>query len=125
MLKIIAITASLALAGCASYGNKIDTSYAASIEKGVTTESQVVEALGSPMSVGITPDGKRFALYMYTYAQAKASSFIPVVGLFAGGSDTETQMLQIWYDANGVVSNYMYNNHSGEVKTGILSGQMQ
>ncbi len=123
MLRIIALTTALFISGCASYGNKIDSSYAANIEKGVTTESQVLGALGNPMSVGITPDGKRFAVYMYTYAQAKASSFIPVVGLFAGGSNTETQMLQIWYDENGVVSNYTYNNHNGEVKTGILSGQ--
>lgn len=123
MLKVIALCTVMMVSGCASYGNKIDANYASSIKKGVTTESQVVQALGNPMSVGLAPDGQRFALYMYTYAQAKASSYIPVVGLFAGGSDAESQMLQIWYDANGVVTNYSYNKSNTELKTGIMSGQ--
>lgn len=109
------------LSGCASYGNKIDSNYANSIEKGVTTEQEVVSAMGQPMTVSVTPDGLKLYYYIYTRSQAKASTFIPIVGAFAGGADTETQILQIWFDDAGVVQNFAYNKSNSEVKTGLLA----
>ncbi|MBO1520635.1 outer membrane protein assembly factor BamE domain-containing protein [Oceanisphaera pacifica] len=106
--------------GCASYGAKIDANAVQQIEKGKTTENQVYALLGNPMSVGIAPDGQKFLMYMYTKSQAKASTFIPVVGLLAGGADTTSQTLQVWINANGVVSNYAFNDTQTELKTGVL-----
>jgi len=107
--------------GCASYGNKINAGYVDKIEKGKTTEKEIVANLGNPMSVSITPEGHKFLMYMYTYAQTKASSFIPFVGAFTGGADTSTQMLQIWLDKNGIVTNFAFTNSQSEMNTGILA----
>jgi len=119
--KILSILVCLSIVGCASYGKKIDANAINKIEKGITTENEVIAMLGNPMSVGVTPDGKRFLMYMYTQSQAKASTFIPIVGAFVGGADTKTQTLQIWVDENGVVSTYAYNNTNSELNTGLLS----
>ena len=108
------------MAGCASYGNEIDQSQVEIIVKGETTETEVRSMLGSPMSVGISSEGKKYYMYVYTRSQVKASSFIPVVGLVAGGADTNTQTLQVWFDESGVVSSYAYNNTDQEIKTGIF-----
>jgi len=107
--------------GCASYGKKIDLSSVDKIQKGVTTEAQVKAMLGNPMSVGITAEGKKFMMYMYTQSQTKASTFIPIVGAFVGGADTQTQTLQIWVDENDVVTTYTYNTSNSELNTGLLS----
>ncbi|WP_419307278.1 outer membrane protein assembly factor BamE domain-containing protein [Chromohalobacter israelensis] len=119
--KILSILVCLSVVGCASYGKKIDANTIKQIEKGKTTEAQIVAMLGSPMSVGVTPDGEKILMYMYTKSQAKASTFIPVVGAFVGGADTKTQTLQIWIDENGVVSTYAYNNTGSKLNTGLLS----
>lgn len=107
--------------GCASYGSKIDENVISKIEKGVTTEAQVYSMLGNPMSMGLSSDGKKFLMYMFTESQVKAATLIPVVGLFAGGADARSQMLQIWLDDNGVVTNFAYNTSNTELNTGLLN----
>ena len=121
MKYILIITLSLFLSACASYGNKIDAQYATSIQEGVTTEHEVRKNLGNPFTTGVTPDGLKFYIYTYTQAQTKASTFIPVVGAFAGGADTQTQTLQIWFDKEGKVTSYSYNNSTQEIKTGLTA----
>jgi outer membrane protein assembly factor BamE (lipoprotein component of BamABCDE complex) len=121
MYKIIILSFALALAGCASYGTKIDQAAISKMVKGKTTETEVRAMLGDPVSVGITPDGKKLSIYMYSHAQRKASSFIPIVGLFVGGAETKTQTVQIWYDDKGVVINFTYNNSNVDINTGLLA----
>ncbi len=124
MIRIITLVALIVFAaGCASYGKKIDPDFSSRIKKGSTTEAQVIRAIGSPMSVSIMPDGQKFAMYMYTYAQTKASTLIPIVGAFVGGVNSQTQSLQIWYDSEGIVTNYAYTDGNNELNTGILTRQ--
>ena len=111
-MKLLLIALVVFLSACATYGNKIDTNYANSIQEGVTTEKEVVSKLGAPFSKGVTPDGDRFYLYTYTHAQTKASTFIPIVGAFAGGANTQTQTLQIWFTKEGVVKSHSFNDTS-------------
>ena len=119
MKKIGIILVVALLTACASYGTKINSDYVSKIKKGETTEKEIVANLGNPMSVGLGPDGQKFLMYMHTYSQAKAATFIPIVGAFAGGADTSTQMLQLWVDANGVVTNFAYTDSQSEMGMGI------
>lgn len=121
MRHILVITLTLLLTACASYGNKIDAQYATSIKEGVTTEQEVRTNLGNPISTGVTHDGLKFYVYTYSQAQTKASSFIPIVGAFVGGADTKTQMLQIWFDKEGKVTSYSYNDSAQEIRTGLTA----
>lgn len=107
--------------GCATHGSKIDTDFAAAIEKGVTTEAEVREKLGSPQSIGLDGSGNKTMTYVYAKSQAKAESFIPVVGSFMGGSDTESTSLLIIIDsATSTVKDYFLNESKTETKTGVL-----
>lgn len=120
MKNTLALLLTFILVGCASYGNKIDRNYAASIEKGVTTEEQVVKNMGSPTSVGLSANRKKILTYMHVASQAKASTFIPILGLFAGGADTQTTMLIITINQEtGIVENWTYNQSDTEVNTGL------
>ena len=119
-MKNIIILFVIMLAGCASYGKKINLEAVQKIEQGTTTEQEVYALLGKPMSSSITPDGKKFLMYMHIKSQAKASSFIPVVGAFAGGADTQSDQVQIWIE-NGVVSQISQTMSESEMNTGLLA----
>ncbi|AGH44539.1 hypothetical protein [Paraglaciecola psychrophila] len=122
MEKILALLLTFILFGCTSYGSKIDRNYATSIEKGVTTEAEVVRQMGPPTSMGLGGEGLKTLSYMHVASQFKASTFIPIVGLFAGGADTQTTMLIITIDQEtGIVKNWTYNQSDSEVNTGLTA----
>lgn len=121
MKNLLILALALVIAGCASYGTKIDSDAVSKIVKGKTTEQQVVTLLGSPMSVSVTQDGVKMLMYVHSHSQAKASTFIPIVGAFVGGADTKTQTLQVWIDKEGLVSSFAFNNSQQELNTGILA----
>lgn len=111
----------LFMLGCATHGNEIDTAFANSIERGVTTETEIRENLGAPQSVGLDGQGNKTMTYVYAKSQAKAESFIPIVGSFVGGADTESTSLLIIVDSKtGVVKDFALNESKTETKTGVL-----
>lgn len=120
MKVIIAALLSICLVGCASYGTKIDAGYAATIKEGVTTEAEVLENLGKPISLTRNGDGTKSLVYMYIRSQAKAATFIPIVGAFAGGADTETQTLMVTIE-NGIVKKWSMTEGASEANTGITA----
>jgi outer membrane protein assembly factor BamE (lipoprotein component of BamABCDE complex) len=108
----------LALFGCASAGTKIDQSATAKIQKGVTTKEQVVALLGAPMSDTLMGDGREMMMWSYAQTQVKGATFIPVVGLFAGGSDTKMTMFQVVLNKDKIVEDCLWSNSSFEAKMG-------
>ena len=107
--------------GCATHGNDIDTDFASQIEKGATTEQEVVSNLGSPQSIGLDGSGNKVMTYVYAKSKTKAESFMPVVGSLMGGADTETKTLLIIVDnQTGVVKDFAFNESKTETKTGIF-----
>ena len=108
--------------GCATHGNKIDTDYASTIKKEVTTETEIRQKLGAPQSVGLDGHGNKTMTYVYAKSQAKAESFIPIVGSFMGGADTESTTLFVIVDSStGLVKNYTLNATQTETKTGVMA----
>lgn len=101
------------LAGCYSIGDRriSDESLIVKLEegKGVLTREQVRQMLGRPMS--ITPGPSLFGvgqsetwIYMFMHSTMRPASFIPYVGLFAGGADTTSHTLTLQFDAVGTLS---------------------
>jgi outer membrane protein assembly factor BamE (lipoprotein component of BamABCDE complex) len=111
---------SLVVSGCSSYGHKLNEDAITQIKKNETTEQQVIDLMGKPMSVGITDDGKKFYMYMYVESKVKPSTLIPIVGAFVGGADTNSETLQIWFDSEGVVTAFAHNNTNSELNTGLV-----
>ncbi|HEY4415935.1 MAG TPA: outer membrane protein assembly factor BamE [Verrucomicrobiae bacterium] len=107
---LIAIGAML-LAGCVSYGRKIDQSKAAQIKIGQTTRSQVVQLIGSPDQITTMGDGLVTFHYMFVRATPNAANFVPIVGAFAGGANVQNESLMIMF-TNDVVSQFI-NSYGG------------
>jgi hypothetical protein len=90
--------ASLALVACASTGVRVDEAAVAKFAPGKTTYGEVIQALGPPTTSIVRADGHRVILYTYAQARMRASSFVPVVGLFAGGMDAKSTNVSFEFD---------------------------
>jgi hypothetical protein len=104
-------------AGCASSTNgttALTDDNVKHITKGVTTRKDIETTFGPPYAVSITGGGKRVMTYMYSSSDMhiKPVTYIPVVGMFAGGSQTqvESRSLQIIVNENNVVEDFQFND---------------
>jgi hypothetical protein len=62
--------------------------------------------LGAPTERSLAADGTTKISYIYAESQIRPATFIPFVGLFAGGSDTRTNTVVFEFDQSGVLTNY-------------------
>jgi hypothetical protein len=88
---------------CASAGVKVDQSKMAQFHKGQTTYDDVIAALGKPSQSSVDDMGNRSISYIYASTQARPETFIPVVGAFVGGADTENSAATFNFDARGIL----------------------
>ena len=123
MKKILALALMASLiAGCASYGRKLDESAVDKIKKGETTRAEVLKSLGSPDQMTRNGSGDVTFQYMYVRATAKASSFIPIVGAFAGGANVQNQMVMVTFGQDGVVKDLISTYGANEMDSGLNTG---
>jgi outer membrane protein assembly factor BamE (lipoprotein component of BamABCDE complex) len=88
------------------------------IIKGKTTKADIQKTFGEPYSTSILQNGDEQWTYMFTESKAKASNFIPIVGIFTG-SDYKGKTLMITFNKKGVVKDYMFSSSKGETKIGF------
>lgn len=125
LVRALSLASIALVAACTSSGVKVDQSKLGALQPGMTTVDQAIAALGKPTNTIIQSDGGRIIQYTYIHAQAKAINFVPVVGLFAGGADTETTTLTVNFGKDGKMTNYTSSQGSNEVGTGLASGHAQ
>ena len=125
MRYVFVIIALFALTACMSMGTKVDQEKLARFEKGKTTYTEVIQQLGKPTQSTVNSDGTRKVVYTYMQSQAKASNFIPIVGAFVGGADTENTNVTLDFDQNSLLTNYSATQGSSSMGTGINSGARQ
>ena len=106
------------LIGCATTGNVqiADPGTVSKIEEGKSSKADVRALVGEPTKVNFDTNKNEIWEYIYTKASAKPASFIPVVGLFAGGADMSGNTLTILFDKNGVVERVGSGKTTGEVR---------
>lgn len=122
-MKLLVVIASLlVLAGCASTGRKLDEAKINQIKKGQTTREDVIKLVGSPDQMMRTASGETTFTYTYFRATAKASSFIPIVGAFAGGADVQNQMLMVTFGPDNLVKDYVSTYGATDTGTGLNAG---
>jgi len=85
-----------------SRGLDILTSDVNSIEKGKTTDKEIMKKFGPPTKVRDTAEGQQF-FYEYTKSGGPQLNLVVSVG---GGTLTKT--LMVWFDKQGVVTDYAY-----------------
>lgn len=112
----------ISLVGCATVGRKLDPAAVEKIEKGKTTRQEVIELIGSPDQMTRDGDGNVTFSYMYVRATAKAESFIPVVGAFAGGANVQNQMVMVIFGPDSVVKDVISTYGATESGVGLSAG---
>lgn len=123
--QVFVFVAVLTLTACMSYGTKVDQDKLSQFQKGKTTYAEVIEKLGKPTQNTINSDGTRTIMYMYAQAQVKATNFIPFVGSFVGGAESENTTVTLTFDKRNVLTSYTASEGGTETGTGITSGRRQ
>lgn len=113
------------LSGCSKSGNqnlKNETpqSLQSKIIKNKTTKTELLTKLGEPDSRTTLNDGNEQWKYFMSNNHFSATTFIPVVGLFTGGSQTQSKTLEIDFKGE-TVSKWTFSSDNNNTKTGILN----
>jgi hypothetical protein len=70
---------------------------------GKTTVADVIKANGKPNGETTNSDGTESIIYSRTSAHAKAATFVPVVGMFAGGAKGTTEVVTFVFNSDGTL----------------------
>ncbi|CZY73068.1 TPA: hypothetical protein OMS93_001380 [Enterobacter hormaechei] len=113
------------ISGCSTSGNqnlKNETpqSLQSKIIKNKTTKTDIMAKLGEPDTRTTLDDGNEQWRYFMSNNQFNAATFIPVVGLFTGGSQTQSKTLEIDFKGE-TVSRWTFSSDNNNTKTGILN----
>lgn len=111
----------LILASCMSGGTRVDAAKVKAFQKGVTTEAEVIAALGKPNTVSASGSGRTLT-YAWFHAQPKASSFIPFVGAFVGGADSRIEQVNFLFGNDGKLADIVTQQSENGVAMGISAG---
>ncbi len=121
MKYVTMILVALSLAGCVSSGTKVTNEQAQAFKKGETTKEDVIKALGEPNTVTNAADGTVTLAYVHMSAAATPATYIPYVGLLAGGATGSTNTVALVFDKNGKLSSYSSTSSNVETNTGLLN----
>ncbi|HEX3857585.1 MAG TPA: hypothetical protein VHY30_09850 [Verrucomicrobiae bacterium] len=97
------------LTGCSSVGTNFNSANVPKIQKGITTETDLVTMFGQPNQRGVNSENGTTLTWIYSEATVKGATFIPYVGIFAGGVNTKNKTLTVRLDTDGKVSGYDYS----------------
>ena len=97
----LALILLLGLGACATSGHEVDSRAVEQFRPGVTAYSDVIAALGPPTSQMTMFGGGRVIVYSYAHVQMHPATFIPIVGLFAGGSDVQSSAVSFRFGPDG------------------------
>lgn len=91
--------------GCVSVGTKeiSDPTKTSQIQIGKSTRADVKVILGDPGKVNFTDNNEEVWEYAYVRGTPRAATFIPIIGIFAGGADAKGDTLTVRFDQNGIV----------------------
>lgn len=101
MNKIALLIIPVILTACMSFGTKVDPDQALQFKKGITTEADIVAALGAPNQRSTKPDGSNSIAYMSMGSTPDAALFIPYIGPFVGKVESKTTAVRFTFDPNG------------------------
>lgn len=114
----------LLISGCSTSGNqhlKNETSQSlqSKIIKNKTTKSEIITALGEPETKTTLDSANEEWTYSMDNNQFDATTFIPVVGLLTGGSQTQAKTLEIEFKGE-TVSKWSFSENTSRMNTGLI-----
>lgn len=119
----ILITAGMGvyLAACVSSGTKVTPAQMSAFQIGRTTEAEVISQLGAPNATSIGIDGSKCDVYMHVSAHANGASYIPIVGLFAGGAKGDSNTAVFNFRPDGILKSTSSSAAHTDVNTGLAN----
>jgi hypothetical protein len=100
-LKLFAVASLVFLAGCATnFGSKTvdDFGRYTQLEKDATDKVGVYDIFGQPHDVTYLASGECMWTYYAVSASMNGATFVPIVGLFAGGTNNTVRIGYIYFD---------------------------
>jgi hypothetical protein len=123
-MKVAALILILMLSSCATVGKEVSRDQTKGFQEGVTTTDDVIAQLGQPTLVTHST-GRTVLVYSFTHAQPRPESFIPIVGLLAGGADVRSSSATFVFDKDGKLERLSHTATKTGAGTGFASGQYQ
>jgi outer membrane protein assembly factor BamE (lipoprotein component of BamABCDE complex) len=111
----------LILAGCVSSGTKVTQQQLTQFQVGKTTEAEVIAAFGAPTSSSVATDGSKTDVYQHISAHANAATYIPIVGIFAGGAKSTADTAVLNFDQQGILRSTSSSTAHSDVNTGLAN----
>jgi outer membrane protein assembly factor BamE (lipoprotein component of BamABCDE complex) len=126
VLTTVVIALAVMVTGCASVGNdslrtETESSVQGKIVEGKTTKAQVKGMFGSPIKTTFTDGGLEVWTYEFSKVSADATTFIPIVSLFAASSSGTKKELVVMFDPSGVTKRYSMSESEVKQRTGLLN----
>lgn len=122
-LSLATAILTIVISGCAASGTQVSQGAALQFKEGVSTESQIVSALGRPTSTSIS-SGLKFIVYSGMQYKVKGATFIPIVGAFAGGADYTATMAMYQIGPDGVLQKITYTESGTGTRSGATPAYM-
>ncbi len=98
-----------------------------SIKEGESSKIDIFDAFGQPGDVNYFENSESVWVYYAVSMTTNAATYIPIVGLLAGGSNSDTQISKFYFDPNGILlkvetsSKTQYVNQWVGIGEGLLS----
>lgn len=120
MRVLIAAAVFAAAVATAAWAASITDDQVAALKIGTTTYDQVVSEFGRPTTITQSSDGRRIIVYSSVQTHVKASTYVPVFGLFAGGAKANTDVHQFEFGPDGLLARITSSNTAVQCK--VLGG---
>jgi hypothetical protein len=126
-LLAIVILGSLLLGGCAvsQHGARhlTDVGRYTDLKKGVTTKKDIFISFGQPHDVQKTNENSTLWRYFQANTSSSAATFVPFVGMVAGGVDSQTVTATFTFDIQGKYLSVSTNTVNKTTNMWSLMGQ--
>ena len=87
---------------------------------GEATAAVVIAKLGRPNATQASSDGTTTIIYFSVRTHVKGASFVPIIGLFAGGATGKTDVKSFTFGADGLLKSFYSSNST--TTCGTMSG---
>ena len=97
---------SIFISGCASnFGSSETQDFGKylSLKQGASHKTDVYDNFGQPADIEYFPNDESVWTYFAVSMTTSAASFIPIVGLVAGGSNMDTQVSKFFFDTDNLL----------------------
>jgi len=115
------LSISLSFAGCASTTgnphllNMTASDLSSHLIRGRSTQADVINYLGEPMSKLVNEDGEYWS-YSYSKAAVNGLAFVPFVGQFLKDESVSSKSVQVLFGKNGILKSYTTGQTAMDVR---------